>query len=102
MLFLPICFLTKTTFVTCILTTIQKVLCLIKNHQPTTPKFNMDTILFYLKLGFEHIADIAAYDHYSFLVALCAVYKSQEWRTILWLVTAFTLGHCVHFNSSFV
>ena len=55
----------------------------------------MDTVLFYLKLGFEHIADIAAYDHILFLVALCAVYKSQEWRTILWLVTAFTLGHCI-------
>ena len=48
---------------------------------------------FYLKLGFEHIADIAAYDHILFLIALCAVYRIEQWRKILILVTAFTIGH---------
>ncbi len=50
---------------------------------------------FYLKLGFEHIADIAAYDHILFLVALCAVYRIEEWKKILILVTAFTIGHSI-------
>ena len=50
---------------------------------------------FYLKLGFEHIADLAAFDHILFLVALCAVYKIEQWRKILILVTAFTIGHSV-------
>ncbi|MEO0528593.1 MAG: HupE/UreJ family protein [Bacteroidota bacterium] len=50
---------------------------------------------FYLKLGFEHIADLAGYDHILFLVALCAVYRIQQWRKILILVTAFTIGHSV-------
>ncbi|MEM9142456.1 MAG: HupE/UreJ family protein [Bacteroidota bacterium] len=50
---------------------------------------------FYLKLGFEHIADMAAYDHILFLVALCAVYRMEQWRNILILVTAFTIGHSV-------
>jgi len=50
---------------------------------------------FYLKLGFEHIADIAAYDHILFLVALCAVYRIEQWKKILILVTAFTVGHSV-------
>lgn len=50
---------------------------------------------FYLKLGFQHIADMAAYDHILFLVALCAVYRIQEWRKILILVTAFTIGHTI-------
>ena len=50
---------------------------------------------FYLKLGFEHIADMAAYDHILFLVALCAVYRIEQWRKILILVTAFTIGHSV-------
>lgn len=50
---------------------------------------------FYLKLGFEHIADLAAYDHILFLVALCAVYRIEQWRKILILVTAFTIGHSV-------
>jgi len=50
---------------------------------------------FYLKLGFEHIADLAGYDHILFLVALCAVYRVEQWRKILILVTAFTIGHSV-------
>ena len=50
---------------------------------------------FYLKLGFQHIADMAAYDHILFLVALCAIYRIEEWKKILILVTAFTIGHSV-------
>ena len=50
---------------------------------------------FYLKLGFEHISNLAGYDHILFLIALCAVYQIQQWRTILVLVTAFTIGHSV-------
>ena len=47
----------------------------------------------YFHLGFEHIADINAYDHILFIVALCAVYKLEEWRKLLVLITAFTIGH---------
>lgn len=47
----------------------------------------------YLQMGFHHIADPKAYDHIVFIIALCAVYKVEEWRRILILVTAFTLGH---------
>lgn len=50
---------------------------------------------FYLKLGFEHISNLAGYDHILFLVALCAVYQIQQWRNILVLVTAFTIGHSI-------
>lgn len=49
----------------------------------------------YLKLGFEHISDINAYDHILFIVALCAIYTINEWKHILVLVTAFTIGHSV-------
>lgn len=28
-----------------------------------------------------------------FLLALCGVYALRDWRTVLWLVTAFTIGH---------
>ena len=48
---------------------------------------------FYLQLGFEHISNLAGYDHILFLVALCAIYRVEQWRTILILVTAFTIGH---------
>jgi len=47
----------------------------------------------YLTLGFRHIANLRAYDHMLFLVALCAVYQISQWRRITILVTAFTIGH---------
>ncbi len=47
----------------------------------------------YLQLGFTHIADFAGYDHILFIVALCAIYKINEWRKVAILVTAFTMGH---------
>lgn len=47
----------------------------------------------YLELGFEHILDIAGYDHILFLIALCAIYKPSEWKKVILLATAFTLGH---------
>ncbi|WP_435578200.1 HupE/UreJ family protein [Gilvibacter sp.] len=50
---------------------------------------------FYLKLGFEHISNLAGYDHILFLVVLCAVYKIHQWKRVLILVTAFTIGHSV-------
>ena len=50
---------------------------------------------FYLKLGFEHISNLAGYDHILFLVVLCAIYRIQQWRNILILVTAFTIGHSI-------
>jgi ABC-type antimicrobial peptide transport system permease subunit len=49
----------------------------------------------YLKLGFDHISDLAGYDHILFVVALCAVYRISQWKNILVLVTAFTIGHSI-------
>ena len=50
---------------------------------------------FYIELGFAHITDFAGYDHILFLIALCALYRIQQWKNILVLVTAFTIGHCI-------
>lgn len=47
----------------------------------------------YLELGFRHIADLAGYDHILFVVALSAGYSLAQWRQLLVLVTAFTVGH---------
>ena len=49
----------------------------------------------YLTLGFEHIADLKGYDHILFIIALCAIYKLSEWRKVVILATAFTLGHSI-------
>lgn len=43
--------------------------------------------------GLEHIADFNGYDHMLFLLALCGVYSIKDWKKILILITAFTLGH---------
>jgi len=55
----------------------------------------MDDFLIYLRLGFDHITDPSGYDHILFVVALCAVYTIREWRQVLILVTAFTIGHSI-------
>ena len=49
----------------------------------------------YLELGFDHILDLYGYDHILFLIALCAAYSYSEWKKILILVTAFTIGHSI-------
>jgi hypothetical protein len=47
----------------------------------------------YFRLGIEHIADLKGYDHILFILILCAVYSLREWKKVLILVTAFTIGH---------
>jgi hypothetical protein len=49
----------------------------------------------YFQLGFAHITDLNGYDHILFVVALCAVYRLSDWRQVLLLVTAFTVGHSI-------
>ena len=47
----------------------------------------------YFNLGLQHIADLKGYDHILFILTLCAVYDLKEWKRVLILVTAFTIGH---------
>lgn len=54
----------------------------------------MSSFQLYLQLGISHITDIQGYDHILFLLTLCAVYQLKQWRSVLVLITAFTLGHC--------
>ncbi len=49
----------------------------------------------YFQLGIQHILDIAGFDHILFVVALCALYMGRDWKKILILVTAFTIGHSI-------
>ena len=55
----------------------------------------MSEFQLFLQMGFEHIADPQGYDHILFIVALCAVYQPKDWKKLLILVTAFTIGHSV-------
>jgi len=47
----------------------------------------------YITLGFRHITDPNGADHILFLLVLAAIYRLREWRGIVGVVTAFTLGH---------
>jgi len=49
----------------------------------------------YLQLGFEHITDFNGYDHILFLIALAIVYLLKDWKKVLILITAFTIGHSI-------
>lgn len=49
----------------------------------------------YLQIGYRHIADLRGIDHILFVMALCLRYQFSDWRKILVLVTAFTIGHSI-------
>ena len=55
----------------------------------------MDTFKLYFELGAEHILDIKGYDHILFVVALTSIYLLKDWKRVLILVTAFTIGHSI-------
>lgn len=49
----------------------------------------------YFQEGWQHIVDLNGYDHILFVFALCAIYLLKDWKKVLVLVTAFTIGHSV-------
>ncbi|MFM7855513.1 MAG: HupE/UreJ family protein [Flammeovirgaceae bacterium] len=56
----------------------------------------MSEFFLYFSLGRDHILDYAnGYDHILFVLALCSVYVIRDWKKILILVTAFTIGHSI-------
>jgi len=48
---------------------------------------------FFFSLGWEHIISSDALDHQLFIAALAAIYLIKDWKQVLILVTAFTIGH---------
>jgi len=67
---------------------------------------------FYFSLGWEHIISWSALDHQLFILALAAIYLLKDWKQVLVLVTAFTIGHSltlaltvfniIHFRSDWI
>jgi HupE/UreJ protein len=53
----------------------------------------MQDFSFYFGLGWEHIISWGALDHQLFIAALSAIYILKDWKQVLVLVTAFTIGH---------
>jgi len=53
----------------------------------------MNDFIIWFSMGFDHIADWEALDHILFLAVLCGIYQLSDWRKVLILITAFTIGH---------
>lgn len=55
----------------------------------------MTDFSFYFKFGWQHIISFDALDHQLFILALAAIYVIRDWKQVLILITAFTIGHSV-------
>ena len=55
----------------------------------------MDEVGMYLHLGFRHIMDWEAWDHILFVLVLTIRYQWTDWKKLLVLITAFTIGHSI-------
>ncbi|MCF3111638.1 HupE/UreJ family protein [Niabella sp. CC-SYL272] len=53
----------------------------------------MNSFWFYFEEGWRHIISPDALDHQLFILALAVIYTFREWKQVLILVTAFTIGH---------
>jgi len=47
----------------------------------------------YLQLGFEHILDPKGLDHVLFILVLTVPFVLKDWKKVVLLATAFTIGH---------
>lgn len=56
---------------------------------------NMQDFNLYFRLGTEHILTWEALDHILFVTALCLRYLLKDWKKVIVLVTAFTIGHSI-------
>ena len=55
----------------------------------------MSAFELYFGLGLDHILDLNGYDHILFVIALSCVYSLQQWKGVLGMITAFTIGHSI-------
>ena len=55
----------------------------------------MSDLGIYLHLGFKHIISWGAWDHILFVLVLTLRYQWSDWKKLLVLITAFTIGHSV-------
>ena len=56
---------------------------------------HMNDFGFFFRFGWDHIMDWGALDHLLFIAALAAIYMLKDWKQVLVLITAFTLGHAI-------
>ena len=55
----------------------------------------MQDFKLYFGIGIDHILNWEALDHILFVSALCLRYLVKDWKKVVVLVTAFTIGHSI-------
>lgn len=55
----------------------------------------MNEFWLWFNTGTEHILDINGYDHIIYIIALCAQFYFTDWKKLILIVTAFTIGHSI-------
>ncbi len=53
----------------------------------------MNEFWLWFTTGIQHILDWNGYDHILYVIVLCASFSFKQWKPLLVLVTAFTIGH---------
>ena len=53
----------------------------------------IDQLYFYLEIGYSHILDLSAYDHFLFLVSITIPFSFKYFKKLFWIVSLFTVGH---------
>ena len=55
----------------------------------------MNDFAFFLEEGWRHIISPDALDHQLFVLVLTIIYGLNDWKKVLILITAFTIGHSI-------
>ena len=61
----------------------------------------METLWFYIDLGFWHVMDWAGLDHLYFILTLAVPFEAKQSKKLIWWVTLFTLGHTLSLVGNF-
>lgn len=62
----------------------------------------MKDLWLWLSTGIEHITDLSGFDHILFVSLLAFTYCFKEWKQLVLLITAFTVGHSISLAISVV
>ena len=60
----------------------------------------MNEFWLWFTTGLQHILDWNGYDHILYVMVLCALFSIKEWKSLLVLITAFTIGHSLTLAAS--
>lgn len=60
----------------------------------------MNEFWLWFSTGAGHILDWNGYDHILYVMALCVLFSVREWKQLLILITAFTIGHSLTLAAS--